>query len=491
MDAPASSNIGNSFGNPVPVPQPVSVSPPPGEVPAAVPQNQNGDGGFQGFGAGNITDTASDNPSQASQAPEPVVFTPPSGGGNTKKIVAGVLGVLLLVGGVAAGVYGVQRNQQAERSKAGDSNYCEGRCCYANTGGGFYVQKCTCSNPLAPGVPCLDNCVNAGDTACIPDNFCGAMQLDVRNAVGEAGTELAILMNGNGVCEAPPPGGTTPPVVTPTPTPLAICGEACNTDNDCSDATFPGVDVVCRQGECVNRECFDRGGETTFGTLCTCSLSTGVCGDECGGDIGLCDTGYSCTYAAQSQCSPSKHGFCVPSGTEASKRGPMQGVQEYNGTPFERRQCGAGTSDAQNNYIYHQSFPNHLFTKAEVLQYICNPATPTPSPTPNDDFTAQCLTVLAYDIDWNLLTSSQLAGFLPGDQVYFTVKGIFNGTSTQLIQKARFTINGTLRAEVTSLRPGTSDEYYDLYTVPGFASGQSSLTISVKGELYQPEVGWF
>jgi len=91
-----------------------------------------------------------------------------------------------------------------------------------------------------------------------------------------------------------------------------------------------------------------------------------------------------------------------------------------------------------------------------------------------------------------LLTTGDLSLLQPGDEVYFTVRGIasINGNAGS-IQKARFTVNGVTGAEVSTTKPGTNNEFYDLVVIPDFPAGETSLTISVQGEIYHPDFGWF
>lgn len=105
--------------------------------------------------------------------------------------------------------------------------------------------------------------------------------------------------------------------------------------------------------------------------------------------------------------------------------------------------------------------------------------TPTPSPPP---IGASCLDVVAYDTDWNQLSMSDLAVLQEGDVVRFAVAG---STTSGFFDKARFTINGTLRPEVTAQKPG-SDEFYDEYTIP---EGTENFTVSA--QIHHSSLGWF
>jgi hypothetical protein len=120
---------------------------------------------------------------------------------------------------------------------------------------------------------------------------------------------------------------------------------------------------------------------------------------------------------------------------------------------------------------------------------------PTPTPTPTPQFTptptltptpppigAACLDVKAYDTSWNQLDSSGLSSLQEGDVVRFAVAGT---TTLGTFDKARFTINGTLRSEVASKKPG-SEEFYDEYTFPAGVSD-----FSVKAQIHHTSLGWF
>jgi hypothetical protein len=386
----------------------------------------------------------------------------PTPSGPTKRnvngrLIAAIFGILLLVGGAVAGIVLVQR-QQDIREKAGDIG---GQC---QTDPTKTIAKCArfeCPTGCGADNKCGGGSSDDPDAiyteSCAPlGGACG--QIDYLDAGGNyCGHDI----NCSGTCASQP-----------TPPPGAICGESCSVDNDCQDSTFPGINVVCRQGQCVNQACFDAGKTTEAGTICSCKEATGVCGEPCGAGIGLCASGFSCTYKAQGQCNPANQGVCVPgTPTTPGNTGPLTGIPLYQGTAFESRKCGSGTTDPQNNYLYHASFPNHAFTNAEVNQYICNPTPPS----------GQCLNVLAYDTNWTQITD--LSTLKVGDIVRLVAKG---SATEGTFDKARFTINNTLRPERTQKRPGTTDEFYDEYTIPTGAT-----TLTIKAELHHSTLGWF
>ena len=66
--------------------------------------------------------------------------------------------------------------------------------------------------------------------------------------------------------------------------------------------------------------------------------------------------------------------------------------------------------------------------------------------------------------------------------MYFCVNG--SATVGTTFDKARFTINGILRPEVTLVRPGSTD-FCDLYTIP-----QATYNFTVQGEVHHTILGW-
>jgi hypothetical protein len=98
------------------------------------------------------------------------------------------------------------------------------------------------------------------------------------------------------------------------------------------------------------------------------------------------------------------------------------------------------------------------------------------------------LDVRAYDTSWGEIS---LASVSPGDIVRFSVRA---NTSNATVNKARFTVNGISYETVKTRTGGSSDwEYYEDIEIPQIPDGETSLTITVKGELYSPSgnIGWF
>lgn len=95
---------------------------------------------------------------------------------------------------------------------------------------------------------------------------------------------------------------------------------------------------------------------------------------------------------------------------------------------------------------------------------------------------AQCLNVKVWK-GTQLLTSEQIRALKAGEKIGFSV----SGTATSgTFDKARFTVNGVLRPEVTTVWPGTTEFYDPDYTIPA-----GTLNFTVKGELHHSTLGWF
>ena len=121
----------------------------------------------------------------------------------------------------------------------------------------------------------------------------------------------------------------------------------------------------------------------------------------------------------------------------------------------------------------------------------CVPQTPPPSPT-TPPVTAQCLDVKAYTEAWALVSTAQLSQLKIGNKVNFCV----TGSATQgSFDKAKFTINSTTFPETTTARPGSANEFCQLYTIgepdtTAGAAGADPNSIGVSAQIHHPTLGW-
>ena len=101
----------------------------------------------------------------------------------------------------------------------------------------------------------------------------------------------------------------------------------------------------------------------------------------------------------------------------------------------------------------------------------------TPAPV-----TAKCSVVKAYNTSWNPLSLTQLNELNPGTKVRFAVSGE-SGSGT--FDKARFSVNNVSLGETTLKKPG-SDEFYTEYTIP-----TNTASFTVEAEIHHSILGWF
>jgi len=107
---------------------------------------------------------------------------------------------------------------------------------------------------------------------------------------------------------------------------------------------------------------------------------------------------------------------------------------------------------------------------------------PGDNPTPTQpSITAVCQNVKAYSSTWALLTNAQLAQLNAGDSVNFCVTGVATGGS---FDKAKFTINGMVQAETTTVRPSSTD-FCQSYVIPAGIT-----TFNVTAQINHVTLGW-
>ena len=417
-----------------------------------------------------------DNPNQnlpqsqgVDTPPQATVTTAGSGGGNRKVLLFGIVGVLVLLGGVVAGVFLINQNQDF-RSRAGDA--CAGIDNPSVTSSIFIPEGCSVSGVrfkgTAPSSASSDgDCVgysenSSGFSATGPTTIslspsCG--QCEQVDFIANGGTSYGTAKYG-GSCDG---GGGDEPK------PKA-CGDTCNSDSDCRNPSPAGVTVWCNPDTKICEGKFCPAGQTQPGANCQCDAGR-TCGQSCGASVGLCEDGQSqCGFITNpNQClgaeGDATRQFCIPDD-------PQQGYS------FAR--CDGIAA----RYLIGPNGETGL-TQEDVIA-ACNPAPPTASPTPEPTeppaISAQCLNIRVFDTEWNELNQADMQNLGPGDVIRVAVAGSANSGS---FVGARFTINGVLRAEVAQQVLG-GDEFYDEYTIPENASG-----LSISAEVRHSELGWF
>ncbi len=476
------------------------VSPPPPIVEEEKPEETAASGGV------------SVEESPAAPSIPPVMTTSGAGGKKFggKKVIATILGVLVLVGGIGAGVVLVQR-QQDIREKAG---YMTGAC--RECEGGKCVQR------LTP-----PNC-NPAENECTYDSDC--VETPPTDGGDTGGTDTG--------------GGSKKS----TTKPCASAGGECvtTTATACLTIGRERVDGSCPSGQLccqVSNTCASRGGE--------CVFAAGNCSTLGRENIvnGSCPTGYNCCKPANpctGECIATNAGSCYALGKESAGGDCALGqicCKESSSSSSEgeactnsvkcgfQKLCISGTCQTKTfcdsnscdvgDYYSESCYVNHYHTDdaddptvndvilkqavkssklglkdcgAEQIDVTCKgnryvdgvwvryDKDCTPKSTPSPGLDCQCLDIKVFDEEWSQLSVGQLIALEAGNVVRFTVSGV---SSAGAIDKARFTINGVQRPEVTAKRPGTN-EYYDEYTIP---EGVSSFTINA--ELHHTTIGWF
>jgi hypothetical protein len=332
----------------------------------------------------------------------PVISTSDTGGKKpvNKKMIATILGVLVLVGGVGAGVILVQ-NQQDIREKA------SGTCA-----GGVEIGETACS----------------GATSCVKCTQTSKYDYPTFVSTSQSNCE------GKFCGPVPTSVPTAKPSTTPTKNACEKAGGACYGEQSCYY---------------LNRATVNGGLGCSANKIC-CSTSTSV----------------------QSACESAGH-TCIHDSADCpiGSGAPQSCTTTSSGDPVNRTDnkgyCCKSTGPT----------PTVVPTTAPTPKPTSKP---TSKPTLPPGVDCSCLTIKAFDDEWNIITN--LSSLVAGDIVRFTVAG---KTNSGKIEKARFTINGTLRPEVTAKRSSTS-EFYDEYTIP---EGVSTYTINA--ELYHSKIGWF
>ena len=397
-------------------------------------------------------------------------------------MIATILGLVVLIGGVAAGIILVKQ-QQDIREKA--ACIPDGQCMTSSTaccGSSYTDTSCGSSMPIrcgskppttcTPGQRETDSCTTSLGCPGNKERTCG---IDSKWGIWGGCFDI------DDDCPAPPPGSTPTPYCIPNgqcmTSSTACCGSS-YTDTSCGYS----IPIRCGSappGSTPTPTPTPPPGATPTPTPAPGCYSCARCSNTKPGywatwtdDTSNCDGWYVCTEPTY-ECKPEKcgPGCATPTPTPTpSYRGCGEACNDYiHCIPSLNCPGGPGGGRCVNGLC------------PEDPDCVCG-ATPTPrGPTPTPGETAVCLNIKAYDINWNQLTASQLSSLRVGNIVRFTV----SGTPANKINKAKFRINGVDRPETSSKKPGTN-EYYDEYTIP---AGTTSFTVNAK--LHHVTLGWF
>jgi hypothetical protein len=463
----------------------------------------------------------------------PPVFTPskPKGRFGRKKIILTILGLLLLVGGIGAGVILVQNNQDlrnraytpeggicTKNSDCGTGEICQsGNCVKGSSGGNTGDNNNDNNNNGSKDSKKKSNTI--ADGQCLPDNAeCSSGNFYQDTSCPDL-LRCGLKSIADGQC--------------------LLQGEKCASDksyfdSSCVSNTRCGTEPTSISYSC-REDCYSAGGSgAECSALPSCTTSNKVADGKCLGPGQSCSSGKSyfdisctntetrCGTKTTSPTNPTTPGQCSRVGlvssntnstsisiTQAMKNACQDACSGAN-LYVAKYKCdgvnlSGGCQDSgqivSQNASVGQSFSatdptcgsiqidvgckssagtwgNVAFVSKSSSTACSNSSTPSPT----GGLAAQCLNVEAYDTAWIKLTSADLQNLKAGDTVRFTVGGTATSGS---FDKARFTINGTLRPEVTQKQPGTNN-FYDEYTIP---DGVTSFT--VQAELHHSSLGWF
>lgn len=382
------------------------------------------------------------------------------------RVIATILGLLLLVGGVGAGIALVGQNQNISE----EANSCVQDC--IDGGKGTKVCECQC------GIP-NDRCPvgGGGDAGPTPPPGSGGEGCGSNTTSGTCGgchtDGVSLCVWRDGECK--------------------VSGQSClgDTDDPVSCTTINGQRYNEGQGVCTTIA----PSGLQNGNYCTCIDADGA--GAIGNDTGTwrCEVNFNqCTpetddprvidSIAIDDCpsSVTLSGLCVQGGTQYS----------YSHCPGQTQE-EAAANGCQENPTVNNCFSAtacgtqqiDMFVGGEACFYSVyipcsseNPPGDEPTPAP---ITAQCQNVQAYSETFTLLTQAQLAALRPTDEVNFCVAGVATGGS---FDRARFTINGVLQPETTTVRPSSTD-FCQLYTIPA-----GTTTFNVTAEIHHVTLGW-
>lgn len=419
----------------------------------------------------NTTPTAPVNnvPSDSGQASGPTDIPPMIANApkrKSPKMIATILGIFILIGAVGAGVILVGQKQLFEQKASGcswdsDNEMCGGTCGANTRCTQTGAAVCVCLFICDSGLSCTVNggvcyggasaCNSLGNAkCCCPSGQTwsdGAQECIAAGVCLPGSTKSCTESNGCAGTQTCDVIGTWSPCVqndsscgaaTPTPTPTSAPA-GCNFNSSC---------LATRREWMPNHP------------ICgTCTNGTTICGTwegEAGVQKAACCNGVSdCNISPK--CSGSYpwcfNGWCLSSNTS------------------NREGCYPDASRCASILPCESPVPSPSGTPKPT-------STPTIPPT-----TPQCTSVKAYDTNWKLLTAAQLSALTAGKVVRFTI----SGTPASEIDKARFTINGSLKPDVGNdkKKPGT-DEYYIEYTIPA-----NVFSFTVTAQIHHKTIGWF
>ncbi|MDO8341521.1 MAG: hypothetical protein Q7T59_06125 [Candidatus Woesebacteria bacterium] len=347
------------------------------------------------------------------------------------KIIATILGLFLLIGGVGAGVFLVKQNQNINE-KASLACGVEGNClnlnqtCCEGLKTEADLDKCNQAG-VQTGYKCVMGCANVGTCLKLYQTCCSGYEPYADTACNNVGVESGYK------CKIP---AKTP---TPTPTTASITiPNNCDTQIKCSKG-----DTTCSVGNLFNKG--------------TCYVNH-----------------YRCDKLADGKgCSQ----YLVAGQATSASFNQSCGSEQID---LYCEACGyTGSNQLEIN-------TGHT--------YVCSgtpttpPTAPPTTPPTSAPGTASCTDIKVYTIQnrsdmvvWDVKSEASLSNFKAGDNIYFCV----NGTSSSgSFDKARFNVNGNFLPDTTTKRPGSND-FCSLYTIPS-----GTTTFNITSQIHHTTLGW-
>jgi hypothetical protein len=410
----------------------------------------------------------------------PPVITPPEkpkaklGG----KVIATILGILLLVGGIGAGLYlvGQQQdlNKRASTDECGTGIGIGDKACMNNTqysfcrsGGHFDTPYTSCSadKPLCRGADCVNPAGNDTGNDTPTDTSGGTKKCD--DGIAERANGYISCLDNAQPAKCNGSNRNWDPQAHCSVGSICVVGSGCQTCTEAQKAAHNGCDFAASVTE-TGSDTSNTAGETTC-NLCTSS---------------------SCSIKTQTDCTV-YHYWCQdikPSGVGCQdaqlSAGSSASFSQDCGTEQIDVSCTSSCGATQSNYSNTSQGIAWMNSNAGKLWIAKRYATACSSTTTNTETntdTPICQNIKAYDTSWNALTADQLKTLKVGDVVKLTVKGA-NGT----FDKAQFKINGAATwTERTDKKPSTEEFFID-YTIPaGITTFNVEAQVHVTGGVWK------
>lgn len=361
-----------------------------------------------------------------------------------KKIIATILGVLILAGGILGGVVLTRQNQDI-REDAAACGYCNSsNICVSCTGGKQSVGECTTNSQCAPGSdqnPIVCTPGKEDEATCSTDG-CAGTKTRTCNSQGTGWSSFSSCEKLNPNC--PVPGGA------------ACSGKINNGNLAYSDTNSNSITIDASWVSMCQQVCSDA---SLYASKCTCT-QTGLTGG--------CNT--NCTIESNLSAGQVVSLTNPTCGTVQIDVGCKNSANTYGSIAFVSKTAATACGGT--------STPKPPVSTPKPTPVPTPTPTQTPSPAPG---TAMCVDVKAYTETWTLLTASQLSGLKANNKVNFCVRG---STTQGTFTKAKFTINGAAQAETVTKRP-SSDDFCQLYTIPA-----GTTSFSITAQIFHSTLGW-